>query len=362
MATSEKLGDISDLMSIISDCKDRSITSLSEYTKKTMITSRAYIEDSISREDGILPIMKFVNQLLGGFVFTAMGMNNIASGGRTVREMASMISTEDFHDFIDTIKEKFGDKNVQVVAAQEDNNGNDNAQKSMNAQDADKVGKPQLVDTLFTGRLVEVWISDGKGGKVQLYFYVQVMPYVVNTPTIEQFISTNVRPDFWSRWAKFKAGEIKFWRDLVFEVDLVKKRKKALKADREGILREVEDRKQNQILKAFNNFNPLGSVRHNSASSILVVSRRTIDKLMKDDGTDYRRYDVRQKIMNGTMSLMMVVYDPNYNTVDLYLNGISNPGNYSIDQIKESVGKGTKDAVDLKTLMTILSSGQTPRF
>lgn len=360
MAQSETLGTVQELWNAIKDCKDRSITSLSEYTKKTMIMSRAYIEDSLTREDGTLPIMKFVNQMLSGFVLTAMGMQNLASGGRTVREMASMISTEDFHSFVDLIKEKFGDQNVKVSAALESKKEDKDPEGTASAGKVKS--EPQQVDTLFTGRLVEVKIADGKGHDIPLYFYVQIAPFSTPTSVMEQFLSTNFKPDTASRWAKFKAGEIKFWRDFVFEADLVKKRKKALKADKDGILREIEDRKQNQVLKAFNNWNPFGSVRHNVASSIIVVSRRTIDKLLKDDGLDYRRYDVRQKIMNSTMSMMLVVYDPNYNTVDLYLNGISSGGNYSLDQIKDSVGKGNKDAIDLKTLMTILSSGQTPRF
>lgn len=362
MATSsETIGSLQQVWDWIQEGRDRSITSLSEYTKKTMIMSRAYIEDSIAREDGITPIMKFVNQMLGGFVFAAVGLNGLISEGRTVRDMAQMISTEDFHDFVSTIKEKFGDKNVEVRAALEANEGDDK-EKEEDEKKSAGVKEVKLDAQLFTGRLVEVKIANGKGGHANLYFYVQIMPYVTPSSVMEQFVTANYKPDVLSRWAKFKAGEIKFWKDFVFECDLVAKRRKALKADKEGILREIEDRKQAQVSKAIASKSFLFKQNHNSASSIIVVSRRTLDRLMKDNGLDYRREDTRQKIMDATMSLMLVVYDPNYNTVDLYMNGISNAGNYSIDQLKEATGKGSKDAVDLKTLMTIIGSGNVPRF
>ena len=114
---SETVGDLKEVCDFLREMKDRSVTSLTEYTKKTLISSRAYIEDSISREEGMLAIMKFVNHLLGGFVFTAIGLGNVVAGGRTVRDMAQMISTEDFHSFLDVIKrDKDGNAVSRIVA------------------------------------------------------------------------------------------------------------------------------------------------------------------------------------------------------------------------------------------------------
>lgn len=363
MSVTSTVGTVTDLMNVIRDLKDRTTSSLTEYSKKTMIISRAYIEDTIAREDGITNIMKFVNQMLGGFVLTSIGLNDVISGGRTVRQLASSISTEDFHNFIDIISEEFGDKNVKISVATEDNS--EEEKEKITKDNRELTVKDIKSDpTLYAGRLLEVNITGENGAKVPLYFYVQVLPYTIPTTVMEQFINSTYKPSFFSRWAKFKAGEIRFWKDFVFECDLVRKRRKALKADKTGILREIEDNRKNQLAREANNYNPLnGTANHNAASSIIVVSRKTIDRLMKDEGLDYRNYKVRQNIMTTAMCMMMVVFDPNYGTVDLFLNGINHSGNYSIDHIKDSVGKnGDKDAVDLKTLMTILASGSAPRF
>ena len=356
---SSTIGDIKELMDMFREIKDRSINSLSEYTKKTMIISRAYIEDSVAKEDGITHLMKFCNQMLGGLVISSIGLNDVISGGRTVRQLAQMISTEDFHNFLDIISNEFGDTNIKISAGLEDN-----------AQgDKDKLKEKELTvkdikndPGLYAGRLLEVNITGEGGAKIPLYFYVQITPYVTPTSVMEQFVDSSFTPSMLSRWAKFKAGEISFWKDFVLEADLVRKRRKALKADKDGILREIEDRRSKQRTKSIMNNSALVIANHNCASSILVISRRTMDRIMKDQGLDYRRFDVRQNIMKSTMSLMMAVFDPNYGTVDFYMDGIEHSGNYSIDHIKESVGKGDKDAVDLKTLMTVLASGSMPRF
>jgi len=352
------IGDIKELMDLFRELKDRNVSSLSEYTKKTMIISRAYIEESLAREDGIVHLMKFCNQMLGGLVISSIGLNDVVSGGRTVRQLAQMISTEDFHQFLDVISEKFGDTNIKITAGLEDGSQEEGKKVEKELSIKDVKNDPSL----YSGRLLEVNISGEGGHKVPLYFYVQVVPYTTPTSVMEQFISSVYTPSILSRWAKFKAGEIRFWKDFVFEADLIRKRRKALKADKDGILREIEDRRAKQRTKSIMNNNPLGTANHNCASSIIVVSRRTLERLMKDEGLDYRRFDVRQNIMKSTMSLMMAVFDPNYGTVDFFMDGIEHAGNYSIDHLKESVGKGDKDAVDLKTLMTVLASGSAPRF
>lgn len=347
------VGTIGELKSWIENIKDRSINSLTEYTKKTHITSRVYIEDSISREEGIKPIITMCNHIYGGLVISAIGMSQMVAGGKTVREMVDMVATEDYHEFVDLIKSQFGENNVKVVASMEGNDdkktGNDTAKEM------------ELKKNLFSGRLLEVKLDAGSGKTVSIYFFVQLIPYVTSGTVLKQFVSNNFSPSMASRWAKFKAGEISFWKDFIFEADRVAEKKKALKADKDGILREVEDRRNSQLAKSLKNMTFIFNKNHNAASSIIVISKRSIDRFMKDQGMDYRRYDVRQKIMEATFSMMLVVYDPDYDTVELYMNGFSNAGTYSTSQLADSF-KGNNDGVDLKTLMSILQAGNTPKF
>ena len=349
------VGTIGELKSWIENIKDRSINSLTEYTKKTHITSRVYIEDSISREDGIKPIVTMCNHLYGGLVISAIGMSQMVAGGKTVREMVDMVATEDYHEFVDLIKSQFGERGFKVVGASME--ANDDKKTTANA-----TGKEmELKKNLFSGRLLEVKLDAGSGKTVSIYFFVQLIPYVTSGTVLKQFVSNNFSPSMASRWAKFKAGEISFWKDFIFEADRVAEKKKALKADKDGILREVEDRRSTQLTKSLKNMTFIFNKNHNAASSIIVISKRSIDRFMKDQGMDYHRYDVRQKIMEATFSMMLVVYDPDYDTVELYMNGFSNAGTYSTSQLADSF-KGGSDGVDLKTLMSILQAGNTPKF
>ena len=217
------VGTIGELKSWIENIKDRSINSLTEYTKKTHITSRVYIEDSISREEGIKPIITMCNYIYGGLVISAIGMSQMVAGGKTVREMVDMVATEDYHEFVDLIKSQFGENNVKVVASME---GNDD-KKTGNAT----AKEMELKKSLFSGRLLEVKLDAGSGKTVNIYFFVQLIPYVTSGTVLKQFVSNNFSPSMASRWAKFKAGEISFWKDFIFEADRVAEKKKALKAD-----------------------------------------------------------------------------------------------------------------------------------
>lgn len=355
------VGTIGELKSWIENIKDRSINSLTEYTKKTHITSRVYIEDSISREDGIKPIVTMCNHIYGGLVISAIGMSQMVAGGKTVREMVDMVATEDYHEFVDLIKTQFGDNNISVVASME---ANDDKNKKNDDKEGSKFasGKEmELKKNLFSGRLLEVKLDAGSGKTVSIYFFVQLIPYVTSGTVLKQFVSNNFSPSLVSRWAKFKAGEISFWKDFIFEADRVAEKKKALKADKDGILREVEDRRSTQLTKSLKNMTFIFNKNHNAASSIIIISKRSIDRFMKDQGMDYHRYDIRQKIMEATFSMMLVVYDPDYDTVELYMNGFSNAGTYSTSQLADSF-KGGNDGIDLKTLMSILQAGNTPKF
>ena len=210
------VGTIGELKSWIENIKDRSINSLTEYTKKTHITSCVYIEDSISREDGIKPIVTMCNHIYGGLVISAIGMSQMVAGGKTVREMVDMVATEDYHEFVDLIKTQFGERGFNVVGASME--ANDDKEKKNDDKEGSKLasGKEmELKKNLFSGRLLEVKVDAGSGKTVSIYFFVQLIPYVTSGTVLKQFVSNNFSPSMVSRWAKFKAGEISFWKLIV---------------------------------------------------------------------------------------------------------------------------------------------------
>ena len=359
-AIKETIDTVSNLMEVVEEAKDRGISSLSEYTKQTLITSRVYIEDVISGEPTVMNILKLCNQIYAGMVFCALGLNNVISGGRTVRQMLGAVATEDIYKSASELVKGFGD-------AEPSNEANDN--QDMNSNKDNGGGGASIKDVkietdaskLFTGRLLEAKLGTGQN-TASLYFFVQMLPKILPGIVLDQFIGNHIEPSKSLRWAQWKAGEIKFWKDLVFECDRVAKRKKALKLDKDGILREVEDtRDQGFFKKLWNWIKPNTVVtNHNAANSMILISKSRMDRICKDNAIKLENFQQRQKMMSQLMTLMLVVYDPNYETIDLYMNGIQNYGQYNAKIVEAATKKD--DNVDLKQLMTFIAAGSAPKF
>lgn len=352
------MATLNELKQFIDACKDRSVNSLTEFTKKTNIMSRVYIEDSLAQESAIHSLMRMLNQIYCGYVFNAIGMHGLVESGKTVRDLMNVVSTEEFHTFVDLAKAEFGDKEVVVSdVAMEDNKQGGTAGPSADWKDME-----QASSNLYCGRLLEVKVPGGKDKTdVKLYFYVQLLPYLTPAPVLEGFIGLNFTPPMQRRWWAYKAGEISFWKGFVFECDRVAKRKKALIADKDGILREMEARKISNSTKATANYGLNATApKRNAANSLIIMSKQTLDRVSKENGFDIRRYDQRQRLFNDTMSMIICIYDNMYNTVDMYLNGLETRGEYTVDMI-EKAGKKS-DGIDMKTLLQLLANGNAPRF
>ena len=241
----EICGSVKELMDKLDDFRDQNVISLTAYTKRTLITSRVYVEDQLASEDITPKLLGMLNTMYSGFVLTALGLNNLVIGGRNVRQMTAPIATEAFHNsFADLVKTGFAGE-----IALEDNSNQDGEKKDKKTWDkmnqAEKkeandkavgdlsVNQKKLEDdskALFTGRLLEAKIpTKMENGKIEtfpLYFYVQLLPTVIPGATMAEFLRANVSPPTKLRWAMWKAGEISFWKDFVFECDRVAKRKK----------------------------------------------------------------------------------------------------------------------------------------
>jgi hypothetical protein len=356
-AIKETIDTVSNLMEVVEEAKDRGISSLSEYTKQTLITSRVYIEDIISGEPTVLNILKLCNQIYAGMVFCALGLNNVISGGRTVRQMLGAVATEDVYKSVMDMVKDFGDAEPSTEA-------NEDKQKSNDQKDNFGI-KDVKIETdaskLFTGRLLEANLGSGQN-TAKLYFFIQMLPKILPGLVLDQFIGNHIEPSKALRWAQWKAGEIKFWRDFVFEADRIAKRKKALKLDKDGILREVEDtRDQGFFKKLWNWIKPNTVVtNHNAANSMILISKQRMDRICRDNGIKLENFQQRQKLMSELMTLMIVVYDPSYETIDLFMNGIQNYGQYNAKMVEAATKKD--DGVDLKQVMTLIAAGSAPKF
>jgi len=352
-----------DLYTMAQKAKDNSVSSLTEWIKDSNILMRMYIDQNLANDEIMVPLVGYINQLVTAFVLTAIGMQEAIQSGKTVRQLMKSVGTESFVDIVKVVDNGFGLDTP--IAAMEASVVYPNVGAYAEAGMEAKIEEVDAGSRLYSGRVVELQLFDkasgddkNKKGGPTIYMYVQLIPYLLPAEVIGGFIKMNFTPDWNRRLQAWRAGEIKFWRDFIGEADRVAERGKILKADKDGILREIEDHKIKQFGKKITSTLGMTAARHNAANVIIVAEKSSFEAAAVEAGIDLKNFNTRQTFFKSTMSTMLVVVDTNYAMVDLYLCGLESRGTYTFSMIK-STGK-FKEQDNLKDLMMLM--GQQGKF
>jgi hypothetical protein len=346
MAEETTLGTIIDIFRKYEDTKS---ISLSQYTKRCTINSRSYIQADIAEEPIVTDILKNIQNIYVGWILTALQMDTYVSDGRKVRDLLEVVGTESFtpNDPIIGL-EDFGMPNSWKRS------------KSEERKSSTKQNTIELRDVkLPSGRIIKVTFDNDKGVKLDVDLLLQMFPRILPNNVCEQMLALNFTPELSKRWLQYKAGELHFWKDFVFQLDLLKKRQKALKSDRSGDLRSMLDHQKSalsrQLLKLFQVYPNM----QNIANSVLVLDKASMSRYCSTNHIDFKKYATRQKFFNKSYSVILATIDPMYNRVEMYINGIDAKCEYTYKQMQDG---GKSDKVALSDLMSSMNQGQGPRF
>ena len=336
-------------------------TSLTQMNKPANIISKVYIQDTVAFDDISLPLLGTLNQLYASYIMTALNMQNVVAGGRTIRELYGIIATESYgaatiiaDDFgCETLDSKVSDIDVHDV--------------SMEAQLMDMEKESQR---LVTGRLLEIDLTleqprqDGSGVAVntyKVYVYVQLIPFILNQDVTKGFLTINFHPPMSVRWKQMQAGEISFWKDFMFSQDLIDKEAKLLKEDKTGVLSQILYNQNNKLSRWFLRMIGYRSKSANLANTMIIMDKPTFNAACKEVGADFANKTYRQVFFTRTMSIFVVVVDITGGMVEMYFNGIDAKGTYTYQMINKIGAKG-KDNFNLAEIMQTFSQNMSPRF
>lgn len=375
-AVGRQIAGISEVYRWIREFQGSNAQSLSERAKAASVISRVYIDNTIADEEIMLPLLGAMNQLYIAYVITVLNLETYVNNAQTVRDLTKVVSTESLTDingiinrnFCRLVKatESFGKSslvNWDRVLDYTDTRRNE-LDSHVSAPRNDKFTSTQVVSLndqeqhLVTGRLVEITVSNGIGGFVPINIFVQLIPNVVSPEVAGGFVGLNLPTTLSQRYQQARAGEIRFFRDFIFSLDRIKHYQKALKHDK-GELARMLATQNNKLAKYWLNVSRIEK-NHNSASSVLIMSKATFEKELAQVGTKFNS-SVQDKFFRQSFMLFLAVVDTAYNTVDFYTHGISGHGSYSFQAI-EKVGSSKKGGMDMKDVMTLLSRGNVPRF
>ncbi len=375
-------------------------TSLTQLTKQTTIRSRVYIDDTISSDPIVTQILRTGQTMYTGMILNALQLQNLVTAGHTVRDSLSVVQTKgametfrdvmpDFdrvHASLEALGVKFATRpslEAQVEKPElTEQEKRDKAEHDQKVQDVlngvkpiptaqDKLGgkdvTPAPADLFPVGKLIEVTLSNPEHPEVSqtVTLLVQMMPYLVPQSVMSLMLTIGTKPSLRQRFSQFKAGEISFWRDLVFQVDQISKLQKAARDDKSGsfgdYLKDVTKKDVSRIGAIFTAVTGHDKTMPSSniSNAVLVISEDTAIQAKADSGVNFEDPQSRALFFKNTYSMMVFVVDQSYHQVTLYMNGISDVGVYSFDQF--STKKGF-DALDIVGLLSTMSQNRAPRF
>lgn len=342
-------GTLTDLVTAVDDVRNRATTSLSEYSKITSIIHRAYIHERVANDEICTPLISTLLQLNIGYVLTAVGLNQIVNGKKTVRDTLKTIATESYA--------------MELIGTDIDVR---HFNKPCFALEASAVETEGNNSRFAAGRIVEVEIvcgasADGsKIGSIKANIHVQILGHQINDTVATTYMTMNFSPSFGQRFMQARAGEIRLIQDMILAKDLTEKHAKALRSDNTGIISEMEAHKQAMFFRTIMSWIGLHPENHNTANTILINEKNNFRQSCHDANLQFDRYADREKFFKKSMALSVVVVDLEYNQVKIYMNGIDAAGEATFAQIN-TVGRGA-DKMQLKDVMAALGQGGIPRM
>lgn len=395
-------------------------TSLTQRAKECFIESRAYLGKDIQHEKVIPGILKLSLTLNSSLVVAGLRLDGLVESGVTVSNRLRTVATEDYLDTSmslrnDAISLESVDPNVHrertaderkaereeiaIATAREklkqleaegkereaqrlrDEIAREEEEHAKLIRRIEDLGKVETSDVtpstdanLAVGKVIEVTLSGDSAGitkpgepspKVTIPLFIRINPYLVD-PELASYMMEATGHGILSgkRRAQLKAGEISFWKDYIFGMDIVRRTDAILKKDNDGefadYLKSVVRKQTSQWVDAHQKLNDKAyRSSSNLANAILIFSADSVEKGRINNGIDLSKYNERQRFFGATYASMIYVIDPNHERVTLYLNGFRDVGSYSYNDF---IHKKDLQGDDFMSILRSVTQGQISRF
>lgn len=206
---------------------------------------------------------------------------------------------------------------------------------------------------LAVGKMLEVNIESG-GNKAVFPVAVRLATAIVDSEVLIHILGASGQDNSWrERYHRWKSGDIQFWRDLVLCQDLIDEQKKLLMKDKTGAMAEVNRRRAVNSVAALASGTP--SVA--SASALIVISEATAAQLERHNLGKFTDLSFRNKVMQNSLAMIIVVVNRDYETVTIYTRDIQLPTKLSVRELK-ATNKGS--GPDVGEILKAYRVGQSP--
>ena len=200
---------------------------------------------------------------------------------------------------------------------------------------------------LSIGQMVTLTISDGEATR-DINVSIQLVAYPTDPRTLRTILEwTDKDNSFRSRFSAWRAGELAFWRDLVFMRDIFVERTRALIKDKSGIFKALTSRVNKNMMAGLISMTPsVGTI-----SSIAVISQETLEEAEEKMDRSFDDFAARQRFMNSTGIMILAVVDNFTQVVTVYTYTRPRPEEFSLKDIKTASKNAGTDITEIIKLL-----------
>ena len=379
---------------MVDNAVDSSKVSLAQFTRPALIESPNFMQASLAEEPVVSDILKNLYNVYIGYILVSLQMNDLVIGNRRIRDILGTVSTagvlESFVDNLDLVAGLSGSLEAAKPQVPRDIKQTphdledyltepDPNDPTRMIPKVDAMGKPIRADgrtisnvssghdaaksisvPIASGRQVEIKFASLTGEPITITLNIKFNTRLLPERVVEYILSQDFTQSMANRWLQFQAGEIRFFKDLVFGVDKLNRRAAVLRADKDHALKDIFREKSKATFKHMLRVaGSRNSRSYNLANSILMLDEETVAKYTKKIGFSFNSLRDRRQFFDNTYNLFIVLVDNRFSRVTIYTNGIDQSASYSFNELKASA---SSDKMSLKDIMEYLSKSQLPKF
>ena len=362
---------------------DVNVNSLAELARLTDIEAITAVDSSLTIHESTTDVLKYINSLWAGWylssaqIMTDTGRiktvkllerlnpaknpsyaiaNNILSGAGFVYDNYSGESV-DINNLPISVEEKQPTRlPVESNYSFEANGDTQTSVRPVALQSSKETNNLTTVSNLSVGQSVTLTLNDN-GVTKDITVNLRLVTVPVNAGVLKTIMTWSQKDlRLKSRLSAWRAGELRFWRDVVLMRDVFTERRRVLMNDKSDLLQAMLGRQANSMMHSVMTLTPsVGTM-----SSVLVISADRLRDLELNH-LDGRLSDVRfrQRIMNSTGLMIIAVVDPMSEFVKIYTHTQALPSEFSIKQLKVA-GKG--GGSDIGEIIKLMSQNQVASF
>lgn len=186
--------------------------------------------------------------------------------------------------------------------------------------------------------------TENRANKATIPVVIRLTPAMVPSETISHIFAFGSKDNsFKERYFLWKAGQIRFFKDLCFNVDQNDRHRRILATDDSGLYQRMIDARNKNSVAALRT----GRVSLGEGSSIAILSKATVKRFEREITGRLSSFRVRERLFSQCLLLLIYVVDEDNERVTIYHRGIEDPTTARFSEIVNSEkGKGP-DIMDI---------------